>query len=297
MSQTVSFLPRMGPTMPVLDAAPPALTLRSFGLSDAGKVRLSNEDHFLIAELARTLWVRQSSLPQPETQYGRNRAHVLLVADGVGGSCGGHIASALSVETIEAFVLHLLRRFSNLQASDEQTVLQDFQTALRQADLRLHEEAAHHPEWAHMGTTLTMAFVSGRKLFVVHAGDSRCYLFRAGKLRALTLDHTMAAEMARRGIIRKEEVRAHQWRHVVTNILGGGDIGVQVDIQSADLQLGDLILLCSDGLTDMLDDDEIAAVLAVKDAPQEACERLVEAANARGGRDNITCIVALVEAI
>ena len=77
-------------------------------------------------------------------------------------------------------MLHLLKRFSNLQATDEQAVLKDFQTALRQADARLFEEAAQHPEWAHMGTTLTMAFVSGRTLFVVHAGDSRCYLFRGG---------------------------------------------------------------------------------------------------------------------
>src|ERR1019366_4662344 len=97
-------------------------------------------------------------------------------------------------------------RFSNLQATDEQAVLKEFQDALRQADARLLEEAAHNPEGAHMGTTLTMAFVSGRALFVIHAGDSRCYLFRAGQLLPLTLDHTIAAEMARPGIIKPEEV-------------------------------------------------------------------------------------------
>ena len=90
--------------MPAVVAAPPALTARSFGLTDPGQVRPSNEDHFLIAELARTLWVRQSSLPQPGTQYGRNRGHLLLVADGMGGHRAGEVASALTVETIENFL-------------------------------------------------------------------------------------------------------------------------------------------------------------------------------------------------
>src|ERR1022692_1299893 len=188
MTQTAFLQPDTVPEMLAVDAAPPALTVRSFGLTDRGQVRPSNEDNFLIAELARTLWVRQCSLPQPKTQYGRNRGYVLLVADGVGGHQAGEIASALTVETIEAFVLHLLKRFSNLEATDEQAVLKDFQAALSQADARLFDVAAHHSEWARMGTTLTMAFISGRTLFVVHAGDSRCYLFRAGTLRQLTAD-------------------------------------------------------------------------------------------------------------
>jgi PPM family protein phosphatase len=296
MTKTASPLPDTVPEMPAVDATPPALTIRSFGLTDKGRVRPSNEDHFLIAELARTLWIRQSSLPQPETQYGRNRAHVFLVADGVGGHEAGEVASAHSVETIEAFVLHLLKRFSNLQATDEQHVLKDFQTAMRQADARLFDEAADHPEWARMGTTLTMAFVSGRTLFVVHAGDSRCYLFRTGALRQLTTDHTWAAELARRGLIEQERVRAHPWRHVVTNVLGGGEVGVQVEVRRADLEPGDVVLVCSDGLTDMLDDNRIAAVLTAERSPKDACERLVDEANVAGGRDNITAIVARLEA-
>jgi protein phosphatase len=274
-----------------------ALGVRSYGLTHQGRVRESNEDHFLIAEMARILWVRQSSLPQPDTQHGRNHAHVLLVADGMGGHQAGEVASALTVESIETFVLHLLKRFSNLQATDEQGVLKEFQDALRQADARLFEEAAHHPEWARMGTTLTMAFVSGRALFVIHAGDSRCYLCRAGQLLQLTLDHNIAAEMARRGLIKPEEVRAHQWRHIVTNVLGGGAAGVQVDVRKADLEPGDVILLCSDGLTDMLPDDRIASVLAKESEPESACRRLVDEANVEGGRDNITCIISRFEAV
>ena len=174
--------------------------------------------------------------------------------------------------------------------------MQDLQAAIRQADARLFDEAAHHPEFTGMGTTLTMAFISGRTLFVIHAGDSRCYLARAGKIQQLTADHTWAAELARSGVITKEEVRTHQWRHVVNNILGGGEAGVQVDVQKADLAPGAVLLLCSDGLTDMLTDDRIVAILSAELDPQAACQRLVDEANDRGGRDNITCIVARLEA-
>ncbi len=277
------------------DGAAP-FEIRSSGITDRGKVRSGNEDHFLIGELARTLWVHQTSLPQPSTQYGRNRGHIFLVADGMGGHQAGAVASALSVRTIETFVLHVLHRFSNLQAGDEQGVIKDLQQALQFADARLFQEAAGHPEFAGMGTTLTMALTSGARLFVIHAGDSRCYRLRAGTLQQLTIDHTMAEEMARQGIIEREAVRHHQWRHVVTNALGGITAGVRADVSTVDLQAQDTVLLCTDGLTDMLSDDRIAAVLMADTEPAVACERLVAEANAQGGKDNITAIIARVEA-
>jgi len=288
------------PETPVLATQPCPLIVRSFGLTDPGKVRPSNEDHFLIAELARTLWIHQTSVPQSPTHHGRNRGHIFLVADGMGGHQAGEVASALTVASIEAFVLHILHRFSNLEGTDEQTVERDFQTALRQADARIFEEAAHHPEFVGMGTTLTMAFASGKKLFVIHAGDSRCYLFRGGKLRQLTLDQTIAAELARRGVIKPEQVSRHQFRHMVTNYLGvtqRSDTGVQVNVSKTDLEKADVMLLCSDGLTDMLADDRIASILAAEREPRSACERLVAEANGQGGKDNVTAIVARFEAI
>ncbi len=275
-----------------LTPPPTPITVRSHGLTDRGRVRPTNEDHFLIAELARTLFVRQTSLPQPDTQFGRNRGHILMIADGMGGHQAGEVASALTLASIEAFILHLLRRFSNLQVNDEQTVLLDFQRALRQADERLAEESAHHPEFAGMGTTLTLAFVSGWKLFLVHAGDSRCYLYRGDRLQQLTVDHTVAGELARRGVIQPEQVGHHQFRHVVTNVLGGGHAGVQADVQCVDLEANDVLLLCSDGLSDMVPDEQIADILGRQSDPRIACEHLVAAANANGGRDNITAVVA-----
>ena len=290
------------PPQPVAETTTPvathsAVSVRSFGLTDKGKVRSTNEDHFLIAELARTLWVRQTSLPQQATQYGRNRGHILLVADGMGGHKAGGVASALSVATIENFVLHILKRFSNLQASDEQAVVKELQSALRQADARIFEEAAHHPQLLGMGTTLTMAFISGWKLFIMHAGDSRCYLLRGGKLRQLTRDHTVAAELARQGVIRPEDVSHHKFRHVVTSVLGGGESGVQVEVQRADLESGDVLLLCSDGLTEMLADERIAAVLNAEGDLEQAARQLVTEANEHGGKDNITAVVARIEGV
>jgi protein phosphatase len=284
-------------TVPSFDHPKPPPVVQSFGLTDPGRVRSSNEDCFLVAELARTLWARQTSLPQPETQHGRNRGHIFLVADGMGGHQAGEVASALTVATIESFVLHVLRRFSNLQATDEQTVLKDLQAAIREADARIAEEAAHHQELAGMGTTVTLALASGWRLFVIHAGDSRCYLFRRGQLRQLTHDHTLAADMARQGIIKAEQVGHHQWRHVVTNVLGGDTGGVQVDVQKVDLEAEGVVLLCSDGLTDMLADERMAAILAAEREPKAACERLVTEANGAGGQDNITAIVARFDAV
>lgn len=300
MTQAVLNQVSRHPETPILATQPCPLIVRSFGLTDPGLVRESNEDQFLIAELARTLWVHQTSVPQSPTHYGRNRGHIFLVADGVGGHKAGEVASALSVASIEAFVLHILHRFSNLEVSDEQTVAKDFQAALRQADARLFEEASHHSEFVGMGTTLTMAFATGRKLFVIHAGDSRCYLFRGGKLRQLTLDQTVAAELARHGVIKPEQVRRHPFRHNVTNFLGDrkrSEPGVQVEVQMTNLERGDKILLCSDGLTDMVAEDQIAAILATEREPQLACERLVAAANDEGGEDNITAVVACIETV
>jgi len=276
--------------------APLTILVRSFGLTDPGRVRPSNEDHFLIAELARTLWVHQTSLPQEKTYHGRHRGHLFLIADGMGGHKAGEVASALSVATIEAFVLHVLHRFSNLQASDEDGVVREFENALREADARILEEASDHPELAGMGTVLTLALVTDWKLFVVHAGDSRCYLCHKGQLQQLTRDHTLAREMAERGIITPAEVSRHQFRHVVTNALGGNSAGVQVEVHKVELETGDAVLLCSDGLTDMVDDNRLATILAAQSEPQSACERLVAEANHQGGRDNITVILARFDA-
>jgi len=279
----------------VLDPVTTPAVVRSFGLTDRGQVRARNEDNFLIAELARTLWVHETSLEQTQAHYSRSRGHIFLVADGMGGHQAGEVASALGVRTVEDYALDLLRWFSTLQATDDAAVLKDFQQAVHDADARLIDEAAQHPEFAGMGTTLTLAFATGWKVFVVHVGDSRCYLCRAGRLQQLTEDHTVATELARRGVIRPEEIATNRYRHVLTNAVGGREKGVEVEMQRHDLEPGDTLLLCSDGLTDMVSDEALAAILQAS-KPKHACERLVAEANLHGGRDNITAIVAHFEA-
>jgi protein phosphatase len=215
----------------------------------------------------------------------------------MGGSQAGEIASGLSLTTIEDFLLNTLKRFSNLQASEEQGALRALQDALCQADSRIFEETVKHPEWQGMGTTLTMAFAVNWRLFVAHAGDSRCYLYSGGKLQQLTQDHTVTAEMARRGMISAEQAARHPLRHVVTNILGGTKRGVQVELHSLDLHSNDVLLLCSDGLTAMVPEEHIAAVLQKENDPQRACERLITEANRLGGNDNITVIVTHISTV
>ena len=146
-----------------------------------------------------------------------------------------------------------------------------------------------------MGTTLTMAFAVDWRLFVAHADDSRCYLYSGNRLQRLTQDHTVTAEMVRKGMISPQSQANHPWRHVVTNILGGTERGVQAELHSLDLHAGDVLLLCSDGLTEMVPEGQIAGILREETLPQIACERLVAEANRLGGKDNITAVVARFE--
>lgn len=267
-------------------------SVRSFGVTECGCVRATNEDQFAIVEIARTLNICQTSIPQANPQYSSHRGHLFIVADGVGGHRAGEIASALSVTTVEDFLLNSLDRFAQLEPSDEQTVLREFQHALCNSDARIFQESTRHPEWRGMGTTLTLALIVDQKLFVAHVGDSRCYLFAQDGLHQLTEDHTLVAEMVRAGILQTADAAHHPRRHVVTNVLGGHEQGAQVELHKLDLEPHDRILLCSDGLTEMVTDDTIAEVLREQVQPQRVCECLVEKAVEAGGKDNITVVVA-----
>jgi len=272
------------------------LAVRTFGLTDPGRVRPSNEDQFLVAELAKAMRVQYASLPQPKTQYADERGYLFIVADGIGGHQAGEQASAMAVQTIEEFALNTLKWFFRLKGTGEQDILKEFQAVLQQADARICEEAAQHSELAGMGTTVTMAYNFGSRLFVVHVGDSRCYLFRARQLLRLTHDHTLVAEMVSRGDLQPEEAAHHHLRHVITNAVGGKEQGVQVECHRLELEPDDTLVLCSDGLTEMVSEDRIAAVLQADQEPRTACERLVAEANENGGKDNISVIVARFEA-
>jgi protein phosphatase len=267
-------------------------SVESAGATDAGLVRPSNEDQFLIARLTKALRIQQTSLPRSRIQYSHESGYLFVVADGMGGHQAGEQASALAVNAIEGFVLNTLKWFLHLKGSEGQTVLQEFHAALQQADARIFEEARRHPELWGMGTTLTMAYNLNRDLFVAHVGDSRCYLCRGGELHQLTHDHTLVQELVERGHLQPEEAAEHRLRHVITNVLGSTEPGVRPEVHKVQLEAGDVMLLCSDGLTEMLPDEEIAATLRADPDVRQACQRLIAQAKDKGGRDNVTVVLA-----
>jgi protein phosphatase len=263
----------------------------SFGATDRGRVRPTNEDHFVIADLVKAMQVRQTSLEEPRDRFAEQRGHLFLVADGMGGHRAGEHASALAVTLIEQFALNTFRWFMPLTAADADVVT-GFQEAVEQADATIVEAATRHAELRGMGTTLTLAYHYGGELLVIHVGDSRAYLLRDATLRQLTQDHTIVAEMVRRGELDTADARRHRLRHIITNVVGGPQPGVHADAHSLELRVDDELLLCSDGLTEMLSHDEITQVLRSEPHVEAACTRLISLANERGGKDNITAIVA-----
>jgi serine/threonine protein phosphatase PrpC len=280
----------------VTPTRPRPLTVKAFGVTDKGKVRTTNEDQFLIAELTKAMRVWQTSLPEPKLQVGEERGHLFLVADGMGGQLAGERASALAVAAIEEFMLNSFRWFFGSGSPDEQRVLAQFESAIRHADARILEETAAHPELSGMGTTVTMAFHLGAQLCVIHVGDSRAYLYRDHELHQLTEDHTLVADMVRSGALRRDQVAEHQLRHTITNVVGGPELGVKVEARALEVRDGDRLLLCSDGLTEMVTNDAIAATLDAEPAPEAAAKKLLAQANDGEASDNITLIVVRFEA-
>jgi serine/threonine protein phosphatase PrpC len=279
---------------PIMTDSHPSRVAIHFGaLTHPGKVRDTNEDHFLIARLAKTMQVCKTSLPgDGKTQVSEEEGHLIVVADGMGGAAAGERASALAVESVESFVQNTLQWFLHLGGRDEHVLLSELREGLERADRTLIERAQNNPALRGMGTTLTMAYCVGPELFIVHAGDSRAYLFRDGELDQLTNDHTLVQALVDDGVISSEQARRHARRHVVTNVIGGPRPGVFVEIHKLVARDGDRLLFCSDGLTEPVDDATIAEVLRDQPDPQACCNCLVDLALRGGGPDNVTALVA-----
>ena len=216
----------------------------------------------------------------------------MVVADGLGGAAAGERASALAIGSVEAFVLNTLKWFLHLSGHDEDALLAELRQSLERADRTAIERARSNPALQGMGTTLTMAYSVATDLYIVHAGDSRAYLFREGELEQLTSDHTLVQTLIDGGAISPEDARQHKWRNVVTNVIGGPREGVFAEIHKLALLDGDTLLFCADGLTRPASDDAIAEVLEHHPDPDGACTRLVDLALSRGGPDNVTAVVA-----
>ena len=263
-----------------------------FGLTDRGRVRAANEDQFLIADLDKAMLVRQSSLAEADhaRMFGGPRGHLLVVADGIGGAAGGKRASGLAIQAVTRFVLDTMPWFLRLRSREDDAV-EDLKEALEASREAVAAAAAAERGRERMGTTLTLAYVLWPRLFVVHAGDSRAYLFRNGRLHLITHDHTVAQKLVDEGQLPPQALETSPWSHVLYKCIGANQAELNPDVFRATLADGDALLLCSDGLTGPVPEARIAELLAGGRA-EDAARRLVDAALAAGAPDNVTVVVA-----
>jgi PPM family protein phosphatase len=232
--------------------------LHAAGATDVGQTRSGNEDALLLGD------------------------GVFAVADGMGGHLAGEVASEAALEPIRALAGRVFD-----DASDAVTALR---AAVIAANDTVSDLAAREPAYHGMGTTLTAALVEGRRLHLAHVGDSRAYLLRDGGFSQLTDDHTLVQHLIDEGQLTREEAARHPQRSIITRAIGVSR-EVEVDSMSLELVAGDQLLLCSDGLTGVVSDREIAQTLETIEAPNEAVHRLIDLANAAGGPDNITVLL------
>jgi protein phosphatase len=212
------------------------------GLTDPGEVRERNEDQFLIGGLTKSMLVHRTSLDlgEPARLFGGTHGYVLVVADGMGGHAGGDVASLTAVDTLTHYVLNTMPWFFELDENYEDDQLALLEDALRACQASLFDRVHEGRGRAGMGTTLTMAYVLWPRLYVVHAGDSRCYLLRGSELEQITTDHTFAASMIGEGRITAEEAQRSGWSHVLWNVVGGTSDALLPEVYKAELAAGDV---------------------------------------------------------
>jgi protein phosphatase len=250
------------------------MRITSCGITDVGVKRTNNEDNYLI----------------------NDELNLFVVCDGMGGHAGGEFASAIAVNTVEEVLAGGITA-PEVEAAREdgevEVARERIRYAIRLAGKRIHEKASAEPDYHGMGTTCLVLLFDGANAFVAHVGDSRGYLVRDGKIEQLTEDHSLVNERIRAGLLTPDQARHHKLKNIITRSLGYTE-DVEIDIQVRAVRRGDRFLLCSDGLSNLVDPAEIGEVVRSM-SPQPAARRLVQSACARGGDDNITAVIARVD--
>ena len=261
--------------------------------SHPGRVRSNNEDHYLVCRFQRSMTTLLSNLPEgtvpaehADTAYG------FLVADGIGGRAAGEVASRTAIGELVALALRTPDWIMTLDESRVGEVLERMKQRFERLSEALADRARAEPGLAGMGTTMTLVLSLGLDAIVVHIGDSRAYLRRGATLHRLTKDQTIAQSLADSGAISAEELKHHPLRHVLTGAISTKEKKSPIELHHARLEDGDQVLLCSDGLTDMLSDEAIAGVLGRSGSSEEVCGALVDGALEAGGEDNVTVVLA-----
>jgi protein phosphatase len=253
-----------------------AVQIVSSGLSDVGRVRTNNEDSFRIVEAL----------------------NLFILSDGMGGEAHGEVASAMAVDAINKYC-------ESEKEDSGATVLEEvpanissqtrkLKNAVAQANFQIFQSAQKNPEQRGMGATITTLWLKDTLMSIAHVGDSRAYLLRNGNLQQLTNDHSLVAEQVRRGLITPQQAEESEMQSVLLRALGAHP-EVEIDTDEVEIIPRDVLLLCSDGLTRMVTEPEIAGALQAETVPSAAAERLIALANENGGIDNVTVIVVRFE--
>lgn len=261
-----------------------------YGVSDRGKVRANNEDHFLLASVHRRVNIVDTNLSERDRlPLGEQRlAFMAMVADGVGGATGGELASAIALETATKYVVSALDCYDRAAANNGSMA-----PALQDAALKSHEAvlelASTEGDDVRMATTLTLWMGVWPWYYLLQVGDSRYYLYREGKLTQITRDQTIAQELLDQGVFTRAVAERSQFKNVLSSAIGGESSMPVITRLRADW--GNVHLLCTDGLTKHVNDEQIAQRLASMTSAKQVCEQLLQDALDAGGTDNITIVV------
>ncbi len=272
---------------------PPRVQANFGAVTHRGNVRTNNEDHFLVARLTKAMRILRTSLVDSSPKrFADDDGYLMIVADGLGGAAAGERASGQAIQTVQDFALNSFQWFLSLDPKQDGELQRELRAAIEEADRVVFDRASSDRRLSGMGSTLTMGFSVADEMYIANVGDSRAYLYRDGVLDQITRDDTLAQLLVDAGQIPPEAARTHARRHVVTNVIGGPSEGVTAKIHKLRLLDGDVLVLCSDGLTEPVRDDAIAAILAESTDPESAANALVDRALDHGGPDNVTVVVA-----
>ena len=287
-------------TKPVFDETPPPpfssrINVDLFGMTDKGYGRNKNEDHFLIVRAGRALETVLTNLSEEETMIGElfeETGYGMVVADGVGGAAAGEVASRQAIYTLLSLALHTPDWQFRWGRKEKNTVMWRMADRFRRVNAALLRDAAVHASRGGMCTTMTCAITHGNDLIIGHIGDSRAYLLHDGKLVRLTRDHTVGARLVEDGTHQPTDPLVLELRGLLLQALGSGEGECNPEVADYLISNEDQLLLCTDGLTDMVGDVAIELVLNRASSAKAACQDLVDLALENGGRDNVTVIVA-----
>lgn len=262
-----------------------------FGMTDRGKVRSENQDHFLIATLHKLVRVKQTSLPEGElpSLVSNPRGYLFVVADGVGGRPDGHLASGTALRTVADYVTNFTDLYRRLDPAQESLFLQELTRSVKRSHEVLLEQGHQEISGRGLATTLTMVAVLWPRAYLVQVGDSRCYRLRQGSLELMSRDQTLAQALVDSGALSPDDAERSPLRNVLASALGGREVTPMT--ATAGIEWGDVMLLCTDGLTKHVSDEEIQSELVNLESAENSCRRLIGLVLERGGSDNVTVVI------